>query len=418
MLSREPDSVLASTKSLLRPRMIRGVVALTRWSRRLRGRPAPLPADPTVAIVGFHETASGLGVSARGMAEALRVRSSQSVSLSELSRTPRLPTSLCDVLTPRSPQACRTDLVFHVYNPDIFLAAVRRFGTGFLTSGLVNVAIPIWETQTLPPLWTEVLSLYDVIATHSRFSAEALERGTSRPVAVIPPCLPERPARVRRSDGPIEFLTMFDQASCFDRKNPLGAVRAFRQATAALPAGTARLRIKCHAGTPADVIDRLLAEAGGAAVETVARTLDEAGMEALWQECDCLLSLHRSEGYGLPVAEALSRGIPVIASRQGGVLDFADDSGCLLISGTPAVPPHGRGQYAEWSGWLEPDTNSAAAAIVAVTSNYHAAVSRAEAGRRTLQAATSPARFRAAFEAAVGANPMPGRIRRLSRQLP
>jgi hypothetical protein len=86
------------------------------------------------------------------------------------------------------------------------------------------------------------------------------------------------------------------------------------------------------------------------------------------------------------------------------VLDFADDSGCLLVSGIPATPSPGRGQYAEWSGWLEPDTAAAAAAIVDVTSNYRAALSRAEAGRRMLQAATSPARVREAFEGIVRVN--------------
>jgi glycosyltransferase involved in cell wall biosynthesis len=287
-------------------------------------------------------------------------------------------------------------------NPDIFPAVARRYGTRFVTGNRCNVAVSIWETDTLPTGWANVLSLYDVIATHSRFAARAFEKGTGRPVGIIPQCLPERPIRVRKSAGPIEFLVMFDHASCLDRKNPLGAIRAFRQASANLAAGSARLRVKCHANTPTDVIDRLRAEACAANVEIIARTLDEAGMEALWEECDCLLSMHRSEGYGLPVAEALSRAIPVIASRQGGVLDFADDKGCMLISGSQAMPPPGRRQYVEWSGWLEPDLAEAAAAIVEVASNYSAAQKRAEAGRRRLQAETSPARVRQAVASVAG----------------
>jgi len=398
-----PESPLDSLKAILRPLAVRGMVARARLEKTL-WPPAGSHAaqaeggSESLAIVGMFESASGLGVAARGMAHALADRRPICVSLSELSHTPRLPATVLDTITPRSPEAGRADLALHVVNPDIFLAATRRFGTRWITGNRCNIALAIWETETLPAGWATVLSLYDLVCTHSRFAARAFEKATGRPVGIIPHCLPERSIRVRRSDGPIEFLTMFDHASCLDRKNPLGAVRAFRQALDSLPAGSARLRIKCHAGTPADVIERLLAEAGGAPVEMLARTFDDAGMEALWQECDCLLSLHRSEGYGLPVAEALSRAIPVIASRQGGVLDFADDSGCLLIAGTPAVPPHGRGQYAEWSGWLEPDITAAAAAIVEVTSNYRAAVNRAEAGRRTLQAATSATRVHDAFE--------------------
>jgi glycosyltransferase involved in cell wall biosynthesis len=356
----------------------------------------------SVAIVGMFESASGLGAAARGMARALADLDPTCVTLSEFSHTPRISDASLPTVTPKDSQPSGAGVALHVVNPDIFPAVARRYGTRFVTGNRCNVAVSIWETDTLPTGWANVLSLYDVIATHSRFAARAFEKGTGRPVGIIPQCLPERPIRVRKSAGPIEFLVMFDHASCLDRKNPLGAIRAFRQASANLAAGSARLRVKCHANTPTDVIDRLRAEACAANVEIIARTLDEAGMEALWEECDCLLSMHRSEGYGLPVAEALSRAIPVIASRQGGVLDFADDKGCMLISGSQAMPPPGRRQYVEWSGWLEPDLAEAAAAIVEVASNYSAAQKRAEAGRRRLQAETSPARVRQAVASVAG----------------
>jgi glycosyltransferase involved in cell wall biosynthesis len=404
-MPRLSESLLGSLKAVLRPTFIRAMVARARLEKTLFPSAKPNAArgssgSGSLVIFGMFESASGLGVAARGMAHALADLHPRCVSLSELSHTPRLQASSLRSIMPLAPEACRADLALHVLNPDIFLAAARRFGTRWITGNRRNIALAIWETETLPAGWADVLSLYELICTHSRFAARAFEKATGRPVGIIPHCLPERPIRVRRSGEPIEFLTMFDHASCLDRKNPLGAVRAFREAMAALPAGSARLRIKCHGGTPADAIDRLLAEAGTAPIEILPRTLDEAGMEALWQECDCLLSLHRSEGYGLPVAEALSRAIPVIASRQGGVLDFADDSGCLLVSGVPATPPAGRGQYLEWSGWLEPDTAEAAAAIVEVASNYGRALRRAEAGRRRLQAETSPRRVREAFEGA------------------
>lgn len=402
-----PDSLLSALKASLRPTFTRAIVARARLSRALKpavsmnAKTAGTESE-SVAIVGMFESASGLGAAARGMARALADLDPICVSLSEFSHTPRISDASLPTVTPKDSQASGAGVALHVVNPDIFPAVARRYGTRFVTGNRCNVAVSIWETDTLPTGWANVLSLYDVIATHSRFAARAFEKGTGRPVGIIPQCLPERPIRVRKSVGPIEFLVMFDHASCLDRKNPLGAIRAFRQASANLAAGSARLRVKCHANTPTDVIDRLRAEACAANVEIIARTLDEAGMEALWEECDCLLSMHRSEGYGLPVAEALSRAIPVIASRQGGVLDFADDKGCMLISGSQAMPPPGRRQYVEWSGWLEPDLAEAAAAIVEVASNYSAAQKRAEAGRRRLQAETSPARVRQAVASVAG----------------
>lgn len=398
MLSRRPDALLESSKSQLRPLLIRGAVAMTKWHQRMRGRPSSIPDDPTISVVGFHETASGLGFAARGVVRALAERSPQSVSLSELSRTPCVETPLGSVVTPRSPRACRADVAIHVYNPDIFLAAVRRFGTRFLRAGRVNVALAIWETETLPPLWAEVLSLYDAICTHSRFAAGAFEKGTSRPVAIIPPCLPERPVRIRYSEkGPFVFLAMFDHFSCVERKNPVGAVRAFRRALAGLPPGSARMRIKCHSGTPSEVLGRLREEFGDAPIEIVDRTLDDTGMESLWQECDCLISLHRSEGYGLPVAEALSRGIPVIATRQGGILDFTDENS-YLVAGKPLSAAAAEGNYVERSGWLEPDLAEAAAHIRSVVLDHERAIRRAEAARRHIQSTTSPRAVQATFD--------------------
>ena len=401
----QPNAALHKAKLLLRPVLVRGTVAATRLARWLRSRPAPIPADPSLSIVGLFETASGLGVIARGMRRVLADRPLQLVSISELSRTPRTPDASLDVLTPRSAGACQTDVAIHAYNPDVFLAAVRRCGTGFLTAARVNVALAIWETETLPPLWADILSLYDVICTPSQFAAKAIQRATQRPVHIVPICLPEKPARRReRSDSHFDFLCMFDHMSDVDRKNPHGAVVAFRDACRRLPAGSAaRLRIKCHAGTPAAELDRLRTAAGDAPIEIIAETLDEAGMDALWQECDCLLSLHRSEGFGLPVAEALSRAIPVIATRQGGILDFVDDTAGFLVSGQAAVAGPRSAPYREWTGWIEPDLAEATSHIVDVVTDYSQALDRAAAGQEGIRRLLSSQQVRRQFEAALAA---------------
>ena len=410
MTPSQPDSLAEVTKSLLRPIAVRGAIGATRLARWLRGTPSPIPADPTLSIVGLFETASGLGVAARGMHRALADRSPQLVSISELARTPRIPRQAFELTAIRSPNACRTDVAIHIYNPDIFLAAFRSFGTGFLTNGRVNMALAIWETETLPPLWAEILSLYDVICTPSQFAATAIQRATKRPVHIVPICLREKPARIReRSDQHFDFLCMFDHMSDIDRKNPLGAIEAFRAASSRIPLGSsARLRIKCHACTPAATFELLRAAAGDAPIEIVAQTLDEAGMDGLWQECDCFLSLHRSEGFGLPVAEALSRAIPVIATAQGGILDFVDDWGCFLISGSAAAATTSApGPYAERTGWIEPNLVETADRMLDVMADYPAAVKRAATGRLTIRDRLSPHQTRRLLEAAL--------IRRIGR---
>jgi glycosyltransferase involved in cell wall biosynthesis len=141
-------------------------------------------------------------------------------------------------------------------------------------------------------------------------------------------------------------------------------------------------------------------EAEGAPIEIIARTLSPADMEVLWEQSDCLISLHRSEGFGLPVAEAIARGIPVIATRQGGILDFVDDSGGFLIDGHASRSRGKDSAYPEWSGWIEPDIETASQAIRAVIADYDRAAAAAMRARERLSHVTSQTAVLEAFQRA------------------
>jgi hypothetical protein len=181
--------------------LVRGTVAATRLARRLRGRPSPISADPTLSLVGLFETASGLGVIARSMRGVLADGSPQLVSISELSRTPRVPDGTLDVLTPRSAGACQTDVAIHAYNPDVFLAAVRRCGTGFLTAARVNIALAIEQGDSAE----SVLAQVNLGKRQPRLApslAAAIREGLGRD----PSTLPRRPRaeRIHLSQAEIE----------------------------------------------------------------------------------------------------------------------------------------------------------------------------------------------------------------------
>ena len=400
-------------KPLARQIALRAVVASLRLCGLPHGHHGPRHAvaspPPSVAVIGFLQTASGLGAAARGISRVLADRSPTLVSMSALALTSPLPTGMPSACVMDPNSAPGDDVAIHVYNPDVFLAAIRRYGTRLLRANDLNIAVVNWETDLLPPRWAGVLSLYDTLCAPSSFTARAVARATGRPVHVVPNHVPARSPRVRVATEPrFEFLCMFDHHSDFDRKNPLAAVRAFRAATRMLPARTScRLRIKCHAATPAAVIDRLRHESADAAIEILDETLDQPGMERLWNECDCLVSLHRSEGFGLPVAEALARAIPVITTRQGGVLDFVDDGGCFFVSGEAAERRESVSSYAEWSGWIEPDIAVAASQMLAVMGDYDAAVDRARRGWQRLAEVACGDAVHSALERAMAGSSRP-----------
>lgn len=383
----------------------RAAIRTAAWWLRFRrfAQPATPSVANSLAVIGFLETASGIGSAGRGLLTALAPLSPLPFSIDDCALTPRLP--MATAFTNGAASRCRVALAAHIYNPDIFLRLVRTGRSHLIRLPRINLAIVNWETDRLPHTWRHVLALYDILCAPSCFTAAALHRATGRPVHVVPNCVPVQPLRKASCpSGHFTFLSLFDHLSDFDRKNPLASIRAFAIAARHLPAGVAcRLRLKCHANTPPDLLARLRTESEGAPVEILARTLSREDMEILWKESDCLISLHRSEGFGLPVAEAIARGIPVIATRQGGILDFVDDRGGFLIDGPESSSPNEGSAYREWSGWIEPDIDSAAQAIRAVMADYDRAIAAAIRARERLSHVTSQAAVLEAFQRAAAA---------------
>lgn len=380
----------------------RAAIRTAAWWLRFRrfARPTASSASNSLAVIGFLDTASGIGAAGRGLLTALAPLHPLPISIDDCALTPRLPTA--PTLTNGAASRCRISLAAHIYNPDIFLRLVRTCRSHLICSPRINLAIVNWETDRLPPSWRHILELYDILCAPSCCTANALQRATGRPVHIVPNCVPVQPVRrVLSPSGHFEFLSLFDHRSDFDRKNPLAVIRAFVIAARRLPWGvTCRLRIKCHANTPPDLLARLRAESEGAQIEILACTLSPVDMEVLWEESDCLISLHRSEGFGLPVAEAIARGIPVIATRQGGILDFVDDSGGFLIDGHASRTPSKDSAYPEWSGWIEPDIDAASQAIRAVMADYDRAAAAAMRARERLSHMTSQTAVLEAFQRA------------------
>ena len=158
------------------------------------------------------------------------------------------------------------------------------------------------------------------------------------------------------------MLTPFNMASGFTRKNPVAAVRAFKLAFDD-GAADARLILKTHhvsayaAGCEelAAVID------GDPRITLLDRTLDRSELDALIAGCDALMLLHRSEGFGLPLAEAMGQGLPVVATNWSGNTDFMNfDNSCpVSYCLVPARDPQGSYDHADQL-WAEPSAANAA----------------------------------------------------------
>lgn len=241
---------------------------------------------------------------------------------------------------------------------ELFAATQRMIGYWF------------WELSELSPSMRPALDLVDEVWVGSQFVADAFAAATAKPVHLVPLPVPrpvvaplarhELPA-LAGLDGRFVFVVTFDHLSVTARKNPLDVIAAFRAAFR--PGEGPALVVKSvngHQRWPSH--QQLLAAAQGRDdIRVVDAHLDRAAQMALLAHSDCLVSLHRSEGLGLHLAEAMWLGTPVIATAYSGNLDLMDDRSAALVGyELVAVGAAGQGVYPPTARWAQPDVGEAA----------------------------------------------------------
>lgn len=337
--------------------------ALFGWvTRRLAPRPAGnIPAALPIIVAGVLRSTSGLGQSARACHRAL-ASAGLPVFGVDLTSQLRQPTDTDFVFRDGTGLSGPATLILHVNAPLVpfVLAALPR---GFLDRKRI-VGYWAWELPRAPAEWRTAGRYVHEVWVPSLFTANAV-RDIGPPVHVLPHPLTapdERPPR--KAGRPFTVLTVFDMASSFARKNPLAAIRSFR--TAFGDDAAARLVVKfSNGGVYPEGVALLEREKGDVAnVELRGETLTRTAMDALYAEADVVLSLHRSEGFGLVIAEAMLRGLPVVATDWSGSQDFLTPETGFPVPAmlVPARDPQGTYDLPAET-WAEPDIDAAASLL-------------------------------------------------------
>jgi glycosyltransferase involved in cell wall biosynthesis len=220
----------------------------------------------------------------------------------------------------------------------------------------------------------------DAVLAPTRFIQDACarvlppERVVHFPQAVfVPEARPDRDAWGFRS-GATVFLVSFDPGSDVDRKNPRAAVEAFRRAFPSEPDVQLVIKSKPWQNAPALATQRRAldeAVAGDPRIRVLDRTLGYEELMRLYASCDVLVALHRSEGLGLHLMEAMSLGKPVVATGWSGNMDFMNSENSIPVRYALVPVRSGHDAYAEEMGregqrWAEPDIDDAARALRAL----------------------------------------------------
>jgi glycosyltransferase involved in cell wall biosynthesis len=230
-----------------------------------------------------------------------------------------------------------------------------------------TIAYWAWELAVFPDALLPAFEPVHEVWVPSRFVAHALLAKTDKPVRVMPHRVEARaPTGASRAqfglpDNGLLFLAVVDFNSFLERKNVAGAIEAFRRA---FPEGTtaAHLVIKAHGGAKSLQVPRAkLLELIGSdpRITVIEGVLPRAEVTALQAVCDVFVSLHRAEGFGLPIAECMALGKTVIATDYSGSTDFVTADCALpvpyrLTEVTDKAYPLGAGQV-----WADADLDEA-----------------------------------------------------------
>ncbi len=315
-------------------------------------------------VFGPFAATSGLGTAARGLLRAIRsVGIDTDLHPFDVSRgKPRLLPGARE----RRPKF-RINLL--LANADQVARLVSLYPEGTFDDAY-NIAVWAWELLAFRPDWYTAFAPLDEVWTNSQFEVESI--GAVSPVPVTKIRLPVEvspvPAEVGRAAfglprDRLVFLVAFDVGSTSARKNPQMVVEAFREAFDADE--NVFLVIKFHSTTIEPGITRAINQAlrGAENVLVISDMLTEHDMGLLRSACDCFVSAHRSEGFGLNIAEFMAMGKPVIATNYSGNCEFFDESVGFPLRYRLVEIEREAGPYQPFAVWAEPDRASLVAAF-------------------------------------------------------
>ena len=330
-------------------------------------RPSP-EADPALPliVVGNFRSASGLGESARLCHDALKAAELPVFGI-DLTSVLMQPDDLGFDYADGRGIIGRGTLILHVNAPLVPLAMLGIGRRGLIGKHVVGYWS--WELPSIPADWRHGIAFVHEVWVPSTFTAAAVKPLLAgRPVHVVPHPValraPRRPPRTLPAKRRFTVLSIFNMASSFARKNPLAAIRAFRQAFGNDP--ECRLLLKCVNGCSfRRGLELIRQEADGASnIILLDKPVSGCELAQLYEQADVLLSLHRSEGFGFTIVEAMMHGLPAVCTNWSGNIDFlTPEVGLPIICGlVPAHDPQGTYEHPDMS-WAEPDILEAAAAL-------------------------------------------------------
>ena len=376
---------LAARRVAMAGRGLRG-----RWRRR--SKPAFVRREPMgVNVAGYLNTESGMGEAARLSVLSLHATGIP-VALNNVASRLRMEDRTFTSFTDDNPHAFN---LVHL-NADNMEWFARARGRAYFRNRY-TIGYWFWELAQFRQDWMSAFGYVEEVWVPTEFGRKALAAHSPVPVTCVPlPVVaPAAPAFLRShfdlSDDVYVFLFTFDVSSQLERKNPLGVISAFRAAFGVRSDVVLVLKFTNAEYDPPGVRELYRAAEG---INVVLRDgyMARDELAGLMAASDCYISLHRSEGFGLGIAEAMALGKPVIATRYSGPADFLTHANSYPVDYRLVPIPRDYGPYLEGFSWAEPDSEQATRMMRHVVEHRDESVARGRRAASDIKDLRSPDR--------------------------
>lgn len=314
-------------------------------------------------VFGFFSAAIGIGEACRGVYRAAK-RLNMNINAIDLSNSKARLDEYDGIKLDRSIAPAKISWInLNADQTQEFFASA--YGS-FIGKSQHRIGTIYWELSAFPDAWRSIQHYYDEMWVATSFIADALAKCMNLPIHIIPPSvhisdeIKFKRSYFRLPEDRKIILMAFDGRSYVSRKNPKGVIKALRVLRQNRDALDYMLLIKAHGLDPLQVKD-IECELEEIPHKIMNETLTRAEHLSLLAVCDCLVSLHRSEGLGLNLAEAMMLGKPVVATAYSGNMDYMSNTNSYLVP-YDLIPVRSPGVYAD-GYWADPDIVACAAAI-------------------------------------------------------
>lgn len=357
-----------------------------------RGAATPVTGPYGLNVIGYLRAESGVAEAARATLRACRAAGVPAAAI-EYAR--EAPSRMAEPLPggfARTPEFGVT--LLHL-NADQSAYAIADHADAL--TGKYRIASWSWELPEFPALWSDAERQLDEVWAPSTFCAEAFRRRLTVPVTHMPhaidvpvPAGLGREALGLRRDAFV-FLFVFDAFSVPARKNPMAVVDAYARVRAAVDRPTQLvLKVVNAASDAALARDLQQAAAADPSLLLIDRYVARPELNALLQTADAYVSLHRSEGFGITIAEAMALGKPVVATGWSGNMDFMTRENSCPIDYTLVTLERDYGPYTRGQRWADPDVAQAAAQMTRLITEDGMAAALGARAAHDIRAQLSP----------------------------